>query len=470
MAKNSSNKIEDANPVLLDVLKILWMKQDSFKQVEGDYKIHIDTILKENESARLNKKLALYLISEVGVQYFYKFPSLHSDPDIVIAAIQRDSDIFSRLTPEQMLNMKIAKEYVKSLVREKITFVQIEKKLSTYFPDTAIFQKLFKFYRKYLKVIEHVFYSDLEKQLVQIRNLHPSIYELIFQKWLLHEKGKDIRLWEWFTKFFTEEITKNPNYESLSPEEKKQVHLEIMIRFLWVPRKALHKDVIAFLQSLDEYLHVKQQKNTIDDETDEPVDDTPDESIQTDETAQRLDCILPQYNYTVEASGDCTIQLWNKVKIMLSEAEMQRMTNNLLQKYVDGVSMLSNLGLAFAMRQQERFFSLCGVNPLDWDGLNDGKLLKIFNKVAKIIGIPEKEIIVGYDEDGEHKTEKEIWCFERLDEAKYQFGNIKSSGKINDTLICDPAKKWNHSIVEIALDQDGCYDLQSGAFTRVREW
>ena len=70
MTQKNINTQKDENPILSQVLGILWMKENPFKNIDGDYKMQINSIIKSNSKVKGNKKLALYLIEEVDVSYF----------------------------------------------------------------------------------------------------------------------------------------------------------------------------------------------------------------------------------------------------------------------------------------------------------------------------------------------------------------------------------------------------------------
>jgi len=111
------------------------MKENPFKNIDGDYKMQINSIIKSNSKVKGNKKLALYLIEEVDVSYFYSFPELHTDKKIVLAALKQDSNVFARLDIKLKSQLDIAMEAIKSLVREKVNFIEVEKFLSKHFPE-----------------------------------------------------------------------------------------------------------------------------------------------------------------------------------------------------------------------------------------------------------------------------------------------------------------------------------------------
>lgn len=474
MAKNSANTKDWGNEVVDKILKIIGKKQSDFSSFSDNYRHNISTILKESEQARDNKKVALYIISEVDPKYFFELEALRNDDDIIIAALKRDSSIFARLSSDKMANLTIAKQYIKSLVREQTHFVQVEQLMQKYFPDAKVFSKLLDFYKKYLKVAEYVFGSEIERQLLSLRESSPSLYKLLFEKKLLSSHGKWASITPEFTKYFLESIAAHPNYDKLKDEEKQDFQIHVFIRYLELPKNNTPKNVLEFLELLRDTIHIEQDSKQAQEQDEDIEDEVVVEKKQSpkDEVAERLDYILPQYNFNVSHSGWLQVELAGGVDISLSAKEVENVHNSVLQKYIEGCSFLSNLWLAFALKHQGIFFgTICGgIDPLDTEWLSDSRLLKILNVVAKRIGIPEKEIIVGYNEDGEHKTEKQVGCFHRLEEAVFQFRKIGSSGYVNDELICDLSKKWDRSIIEIALDKKWFYDSQSGAFSKINIW
>jgi len=173
----------------------------------GDYRKKIDLILKENEKAKRNKKLALYLINEVDAKYFYKLADFSEDSDIILSAIKQDASIYASLSSKMQRKTNFAQEALKSLVREKVSFIEVEKFLTRFFPDEKIFTQMFAFYKEYLKTVEYIFRTDIERQLIDIRKSSPHIYKEIFQKKLLEEQGKNISITQEFSQYFLEQVS-----------------------------------------------------------------------------------------------------------------------------------------------------------------------------------------------------------------------------------------------------------------------
>ena len=231
------------------------------------------------------------------------------------------------------------------------------------------------------------------------------------------------------------------------------------------------EDLALFFTTLSDLIHVKKDTKNIEERIEEDDELELDEDDEDEEfwVEDRLNFCIPQCNYSLSSSGTCDIQL-SGVKIQFSQEELSRINDTALKNYISALSLLDDLWLRFALQHKDTLFSICEVKPFDGDGLSDGKVLKILNKIAKKIWIPEKEIITGTNEDGEQTTEKKVGCFERLDEAKFRFRAIKSSGYINDEFVFNPADTGNKSIVQRKLIQKWLFDDQGGGFSNIQSW
>lgn len=465
MVTSHVNKKEKIDPIVSQVLDILGIKKNTFESVEGTFRDNIDVIIAGTPEAKTNKKLALYLINEVDVKYFHTFQSLHGDKQVALAALKQDSNVFFRLKWELQKQTQFWEETLKSFVREKTGFIEIEKFLSKYFSDEWIFEKLFSFYKKYLQKAQYFFSWDIEKQLISLREKHSSLYTLIFKKKFLEQEGKKIILWKWFLEDFSQSIEWLP--ENLSPKEKKMKYIEIIQGFLNMKNSDITEDIMMFFESVLSLICIKKQKpqkgDDLEDQDEEIIYDDP-----TQETEDRLEFCVPQCNYSLTDSWDCDLMLWANIHMRLPKQEFESMTDRSLKNYVRWVMKLTQLWLWFALKHEQQFFSICDVDPFSGEWLSEWKLLKILNKVWKKIWVPEKNF-QEIDKEG-NEVKKEVWCFQRLDEAVYQFRQIASTGKVYEKHICDPSKKWSKSIAQIALEQKWYFSSEWKGFQRISQW
>ena len=467
---NAKNTTE-LNPIVWQVIQILGLKNEEFIASDAWYKAQIDHILKTQPEAIYNKELALYLIREVDVEYFYKLPpALKEDKAVALAALSKDSSVFMRLKPAFRLQLDFAKEGIKSLVREKVSFIEVEKYMRENFPEWEMFQKVFSFYKKYLAVAEHVFHSDIERQLIHIRETAEGVYKKIFEKPLLERQWKKILISKTFTQIFLKEISEKEGYAELEAKQKEVYQLEIIETYLWITSTEKSESVMVFLQTLRDMIHIQdEKKKTEAEDTEKWEEDTSDSDIESSESEaeDRFDYCVPSCIHIFSDNGGCDLPLGQWVYAHLSKEELKNMNNMALKNYVSWVQTLHSLWLWFALAHQERFFSICDIDYIHGEGLSDAKILKILNKVGNKVGIPEKKLMT-QEEDEEEKTE--VWCFHTIDEGMYRFKEIRNSGIINGELVEDPAKKWDKSIVQIDLIRKGLFSNEWKWFTNIESW
>jgi len=468
MVQNTKNTSASLNPVIEEVLSILWIEKKGFKAIPGDYRQTINTILWEWDNST-NKALALYLIQNVDVSYFHRIDkTLRQDKQVVLAALWQKSSIFKSLTPKYQLDYDCWVQTIKSMIRERINFLEVETFLNSNFKNVKVFERLLKFYTGYLKVADYIFQSETEKQLVAIKTNFPDIYDLILSKGIIQQKEKKIVLTLAFIKHFLEQVA-TPMFITLSPEEQKLFQVQICREYLWLPEKQISPEIQLFLESLVDLVSVKKHTKAQEEkeekkvEIEEDIDDEQEHELET-----RLDFCIPPCHYTALDNGSCDIHVGADIRLNLDEKEMDSISNRALQNYISAVKKLTYLGFWFAFRNQEQFFRIMDVDPIYGEWLSEWKVLKILNKVGKKIGIPEK-IISEWNPEMEEKKETQVGCFDSVEEASLRFRDIAKTGKVNDDMVIDPGKKWDKSILRHVLEQRWLYDVE-GKWFLVARW
>ena len=471
---NSKNTPEKLNHFVAQVLDILWESKKWFDSSQGTYKTQIDGILKDNTDAKKNTKLALYLINEVDVSYFHKIdPSLKNNKAIALAALAQDSRIYGYLSPQFQLQPQFAKEAIKSLVRERVSFLEVRKFLKESFKDDKMFSTMFLFYTNYLKTADYLFHSDIERQLIEIESKDRDFLDLLMQKKLLEQRGKKILLSTIFVEYFLWEISNISEYSDKASDEKNQLALEIFQKYLEISPKDMTEDRASFLTSVFEGIHIKEDRKIVEEENEKNKVNSEEEDIDEDDEdglEERLDFCIPQCHYIWTDTGGCDIQLGASVHIHMSKDEMDTISNTALKNYVEAVKLFQDIGLGFAMLHKEQLFRICDVDYLHGEWLSEWKVLKVLNRVAKRIGIPEKIISEGNPET-EEKKEVEVGCFQTYGEAVYQFRQIRSTGFINDTpVVKDISKLGSRSVVQQYLIDEEFFSAEGKGFLKTKQW
>lgn len=460
MKNNQANTLKSLNPIVANVLDILHMKQEAFTPTHEWMKTDIQKILKQWDNAK-NKELALYLVGQVDVWFFHKISAdLRKDKDIVIAAIQKDSGIYVHLEPQSREQIAFWKEAIRSLVRERANFLVVEKFLKKHFTDTKKFRKLFSFYKKYLKKVEYIFDSDIERHLFSLKEKQPDLFDLFSEKQVFEEKGKKFVLSKKIILFFQSQISWNSEYAALDKEEQDSFLLEVFKKYLGIASGKLPSDVIAFFQSIRELIGVKEAKQQIEkqivdqDDLDEEEDDD-NEITDEDSLDSRLDLIAPYCVCNIASWGGYNISVWNGVELHLSHTETERITNMALKNYIATAKVFQNLWLGFLLPYKEKLFSICDVEYLHGEWLSKWKLLKIFNTIGKNIGIPEKNI-----QNDDDNAKKQVGCFITTDEAIYQMKVIRDTGKVYNRLVIDPGDKGGKSVLRHLFENKWLFDAK----------
>ncbi len=329
------------------------------------------------------------------------------------------------------------------------------------------------FYKKYLKTAEYIFQSDIERQLINLREKKADFYTLIFEKKLIEAQWKNIKVSQKFTKTFLEEIWNIAWYKDLSVLQQQEKKIEIIAAYLGLTNTDIPEEIQVFFITLLDALHIKQEKRKAEKENleDEKKETQEQEEIRDTENdfEDRFDFCIPHCNYVHLAQGGCNISLWNNVAMSLSEDEMSKISNTALRNYVSGVQKLTELGLGFALYHQDRFFSLCGVDHIYGEWLSDAKILKILNMVGKNIGVPEKN----FSKNKKDKQEqREVGCFRSLEDAVFQFRRIRDTGKIQERDECplvEVSKKWHKSILRHIFEYKGLFDKEGSGFN-ISQW
>lgn len=457
------------------VLGILGIEKTWFQSIPGDFRQTINTILWQGQNNK-NFELALYLIEHVDATYYDKLdPSLKNNKKIILAVLRQDSAYFSRVPLEFQTDFECAKEALKSMVREKISFLEVEKFLSTHFEtqNTKLFSRLFAFYRNYLKVAEYVFHSETERQLIHLKQSCPDIYKIILEKKILEQKGKKIVLSSVFSEFFLKHISPI-DVSQLSKQEYKNAQIQICLDFLKIPAKHMSVELLEFLQALIDQLQLdsykKQQEDRVKQSDQLQEEDAWDEQEQDWEYGleERLSFCIPPCHYDMYSSGWCRIHVGDGANLELTEKQVESISDRALQNYIFAVKKLTNLGFGFVFQHTETFFRLMDVDPVYGEWVSEWKILKILNRVGKKIGIPEKIISQGNPETQE-KKEVQVGCFESVSEASLRFKEIRDTGKINGESIIDPGKKWDKTVLRYALEDKWLFSSEGKWFV-VSAW
>ena len=458
---NAKNKAY-VNPIVEEVLDILWIKKESFRSEETE--LRIKEILSDSPEAKENKELALFLIWKFGWWYYMDLaPKLREDKDIMEAVLREDPRIFAKIPLKSRISSRNIEATLEWYISEKMNFVEVERFLTKQFPEAKDFMKYFWLYKKLFTKSENIMYSPLERHLIDLRSEKPDFYKLIFQKELLSQNGRNISLHKKALDYILKEISKQENFYTREALEQKNTFFSFICVYLWVSHENLSDTQKYFLWELVQNISQKstQKKEDEDDESVSTVEDIIESDGFSDDEWEGIPA-LAGYSYSLSPSGHCYIDTASGV-VDLSEDELQSFNDTALQNYLFAVEFLERVGLWFALKHKQQLFRICDIDYKTDSWLTEWKLLRVCNRLWKKLGIPQKRFV---SDEGESDQEisQDVGCFHTLSEAAYRFREIAASGSVNNDWYYDPAKRGNRNIVEIYLIEKWDFDAEGRGF------
>ena len=440
---NSQNTQSHINPVLAKVLDLLGMNKDWFEETKSS----IDAVLKQAKKPEniINKKLTMLLI-EMWENPLADSTTWKKDREVSLAMIRKDSSHFAYLDP-QFKNLEFWKKTLESMIKEKSSFIALQKFISDNFTDKNTQKELWK----YISSLEWLFLSDVDKSLIDIKQNTPNIYTAIFAKRFLDQRKKQLVLHSEFVSFFRKHAQDHTDYFSLEAMDRVTFDLWVFQKYLWFSDQQMTEEMVSLcmhLRSLISLKNIKTDTTDIDESNQELEDDDDREEFESS-------------SYSYVFSGEmCSIDIWWGQDIKISQGELDIMTDTAVENYVQATKMFTDLGLWFILNHKRQFFwGICWFDYLSGDGLDESKCLRVLNKIGKKVGLPT-------DESVEWETSKK--CFKILWEAKSQFRDILSTGNVWYQHY-DPMKS-DKSVVRRALEDRWWFDREWRWFVNLRKW
>lgn len=427
---NTQNQTPERDPELERTVKevnvILWI-DDFWKRVDSLWiNKALREVLKENKD---NVELAKIAISESYSNLAFIDRSLLTHPEI-------------------------AKEVIKSGIRDGISYFEIDGFVKKYFKlNTELFSSIYKYFDNKIKQASRLHNDDLLKSIQVLNNKNSSLLEVLKEKELVTMWRKS-RVSDKFIKFLKKSILDLwEDYIRLSEDDKRLKNLSMLESYLGMELRDLDDDELFFiktvlkislqsidLKKIDDTIESKKKKDKKQEEAqkEEIEDIDEDDEIGFDE---RLDFCYPWCSYTPLSSWWYELETRTNKKLKITEQENKNLTSVSLRNYIIFYETLYDLGLNFLWDKFKSSFVVLLNNNfwfdyISWEWVTESKLLSTLNTIWKNIWVPEKEIPLSRPfpqrEKGVSTEEKKIvTCFDRLDEAKLVFRDIKKTGKIN---------------------------------------
>lgn len=438
--QNEKENIENKeNPVLKKVSEILHLQAWEIETKKTWDKVHKEiSRLLQNQEYASNKSLWQYLIREFWKKYLSVIDGtpLKNDKDIIVLKLRQDSNYFYDLTLEQQKDTKIAKEMIKSLVREWVNFFDIKVFLEKYY-NKKEFVALLSFYKAYLEQEERVYKDDLSKILIDIERTNKVFFDLLKKKWVIQVWWKKISISSSFINDYLKTLENtNQNFQDRNAFEVYK--LELLLALLWLKEKELDENskifIEYFLNLVNNKANKRQaKKEKIEEEelwTEEVIHKKPHLAAEKDVFEDRLDFCLPECSYYISGWSYVVETVWNK-SVKLTQQEVERFNSRSLSNFVRFYDMMYSLWLNFLWdKYKSGFVTLLNNNIwfdyTSWEWFTESRILSVLNLIWKNIWIPEREIV-----SDTWESKKIIACFERLDEAKMAFWDINKTWKVN---------------------------------------
>jgi len=155
----------------------------------------IDAIL-QDEKNKKHRELALYLVGFVDAKYYNQLDeSLKQDKTVALTALGKSYRIFHAVPEDLRKDPMVQIAYVKSLVKAKLNFLDIQNTLNYTFRESPkVLSKLLEFLADYILTVEGFFTSDFEKILSQIEQYNKALFLKLEQKRVFEKSGKKLML------------------------------------------------------------------------------------------------------------------------------------------------------------------------------------------------------------------------------------------------------------------------------------
>lgn len=483
-SKEQEQKFE--NPVFEQILKIIKapITEDEIQKMEKKFWFK-NTVFKIIEKDKLNKDLAIFLINEVSPKYYENFKNLQNDKDVAKIAIIRDSSNFLFTSKKLKKDLDLWVFVIQSMVREWKDFVNVELFIQNNFQEFS--KELLEKYIFFLEQAGKIYYWDLTKELIELKNSNLDLYKIFEKKWIIKKKLRKITVDSDFIIWITKEILCE-DYLNLDNKDKlnyKITYLEniLWIKFIqyWQNEKYIFSKIIELI-SIEEILlekkiiKIKEKKNQ-DKKKEEKKEESQNKEKQNEKNKQEFDELV-DFAYPEsrlhKISDGYNLETITWKKIFISENEKDKFTSKSLENFIVFYNTLYNLWINFLWDKYSYDFKiLCNnkfwFNYTSWEWITESKMLSVLNLIWKNIGVPEenyKEEVI--DEKWNKTTIKKVWCFKTLWDAKISFLHIKETWIINNKRYSDDSMFSNWAI-ENKLIEVLCID-QKWNWLNISKW
>lgn len=452
--------------------KLLWLTAWDFaSQVEDKWekKAILDILWNHNSNEKLAK-----LIIEKDWHFIEQIDAKNRTETIIQTALKQSIWALKYVSEEMKTDIRVAQSIITSQVKSGQSFLEVEKYLQEYFANTPEYQLLVKYFLKTQKLAGTLARKDLTQYCTAI--VSSDFYAYLKKEKIIVGIGKYIKPNEKFIKKFILGL-KNAQIETLTDEQKSTLYLEVFTALIWKDLQGLtHEEKLVFAQIQEicvfdyqaQYNHdIEEWKQDLKEATKDSTESYEvEEDFEDYSPAEKLDYCYPSHSYSISSSWDYSVQLWENRELEISKREMERAGVTALENYAKFYNTLCECHLNFIWdRYRAPFTTLCnekfGLDCFSGEWVNDLKMLKVMNFIAKTIGIPEQEF-----DDPDEEGQKQVGCFDDVMFASKQFKYIQATGKINDRLIYTNPGWSSTGVVQRYLQDIGCIDADGSFYSK----
>lgn len=481
---NNIEKLEDNSitKTLESISELVWNTISiwEIKEIENKkwFKQAVNQIISYNKE---NRKLALFLISEISSDYFLDFPSFHSDKVFLSLCLNKDYKIFFKLNDSNIKNKDFWKIVLSKMVKSWLNFWTIEWFIDKYFPKNKT--ELLKYYNDCLIKNTNFMQGDIWKILIFLKKENILFFQKILDKWLIEDNWKKIQLNKNFVNETIESLLEDNEYQKLDNINKNKYLIKILFLFLWIKQddkiwkneKYLLDIIVKLILNSESKKPLPKKEKELNDkkEKKEDINNEENRKINNDTVLDKdnfIDKVSYLYDWVniTEFSWWYWIDFWWPTLLKISTSEEKKLTIKALDNYIKFYNTLYSLDLNFLWdKHKTSFITLCNneiwFDYLNWNWITDWKILSILNLLWKNIWIPETIVV-----DNQWNEKKEVRCFNDLISAKMFFKSIKNSWKINWVEYSDN-KAFSYWAVENYLIQKFKID-KNGSWLNITKW
>lgn len=439
--KNSTIKQSQSSQDILEKIEHILEKKFAAHNTPIDTSVYargVDLMLKKPDSPQTKQYISLCLV-DLGKDFYNLLPeSTKNRREVQLEALRlgiiKFSDIPKKLTAE--------KEFVDTYIWTLRQNLSIPYLLAVLFSDSSL-KSHKNIFRQYFYDSENLMrFSQLEQLYIQLYFEHPKTLKILWEKSMFSHSSISFWLHPEFEKYLFWDI------DVLSSEEIWEKISEKIVSYIWISEKKLPENLISiFLAYIMPKLKTKKKNNK---------QNTKEEEDQDDITENFLDEISQDeafYSQWVRKRGSYVYYespYYPNTQLEITSEEYKSANETSLENFIKFSQLLQRLDLNFLLKAKHRnkIQIATGINFFADTGMSDARVFLFLCKLGRHIWVPESNY---EDEHGNKKISE----FQTLWEAIFVFTNIRSSGFIAGEKICDVGKKWDNSIVELALKFKG---------------